>query len=102
MEVRTEGILGIGCDDLVIENVRVLDNRTSSGAIVLRRCENSRISRCLVRNYMRISVDDRTGSKEWGYAFNCTVGSRISIVESSGISIEGNRVVGTTFSRRAT
>ncbi|MGV3773902.1 MAG: hypothetical protein ACO1QB_13445 [Verrucomicrobiales bacterium] len=93
METGTEGILGIESDDLLIDNVRVLDNRTSSGAIVLRQCHSSRISRCLVRNYMRISVDDRTQSKEWGYAFNCTDGNGISIVDSAGVSVEGNRIM---------
>jgi Right handed beta helix region len=93
METNLEGILAIRCHDLVIDNVRVIDNRTRSGAIVLRECHASRVSHCLVRNYMRTTVDDRTRSPEWGYAFNCTDGSGISISYSTGILIEANRVI---------
>lgn len=93
METRQEGVLAIKCRDLVIENVRVLDNRGPAGAITLRESQNCRISRCLVRNYMRVSIDDRTANKELGYAFNCTDGTGISVSYSTGTLIEGNRVV---------
>lgn len=93
METRNEGIIAIQCRDLVIENVRVIDNRSSSGSITLRESQNCRISRCLVRNYMRVSIDDRTRSPEWGYAFNCTDGTGISISYSTGTLIEGNRII---------
>jgi hypothetical protein len=97
METSTEGIIAIKCRDLVIENVRVLDNRTRSGAITLRECKDARISRCLVRNYMRLSIDDRTQSKEWGYAFNCTDGTGISVAYCTGTLIEGNRIIEDNF-----
>ena len=93
METDCEGILAIRCRDLVIDNVRVIDNRTRSGAITLRECQDSRVSLCLVRNYMRVSIDDRTGNNDWGYAFHCTDGTGISVSYSTGILIEGNRVV---------
>ena len=93
METDAEGVLAMGCDELVIENVRVLDNHTRSGAITLRDCRATRIAHCTVRNYMRVTVDDRTGSTEWGYAFNCTDGTGISVRTSVGTLIEGNRVV---------
>jgi hypothetical protein len=93
MDTRNEGVLAIRCRDLVIENVRVLDNRTVSGAITLRECRGARVSRCLVRNYMRVAVDDRTASADWGYAFNCTDGTGISVGGSTGTLIEGCRVV---------
>jgi hypothetical protein len=97
MESRNEGILAIKCRDLVIENVRVIDNRSPAGAITLRESQDCRISRCLVRNYMRVSIDDRTQSKDWGYAFNCTDGTGISVSYSPGCLIEGNRVVEDNF-----
>lgn len=93
MESRNEGVLAIKCRDLVIENVRVLDNRSPAGAISVRESKDTRISRCVVRNYMRVSIDDRTGNKELGYAFNCTDGTGISVSYSTGTLIEGNRVV---------
>lgn len=97
METNCEGVLAIQCRDLVIENVKVIDNRTRSGAIALRHCQNSRVSRCLVRNYMRVTVDDRTQSADWGYAFNCTDGSGISVSYSTGTLIEGNRILEENF-----
>ncbi len=93
METNNEGILAIKCRDLVIDNVRVIDNRTRSGAITLRESKNSRVGRCLVRNYMRVTIDDRTASKDWGYAFNCTDGTGISVSYCTGTLIEGNRVI---------
>ena len=93
LDTDKEGILAIRCRDLVIENVRVIDNRTRSGAITLRECVGSRISRCLVQNYMRVTVDDRTASSDWGYAFNCTDGTAISVSQCVGTLIEANRVI---------
>lgn len=92
MDTDSEGILAIKCRDLVIENVRVIDNRTRTGAIALRESHNCRISRCLVRNYMRVTIDDRTKSEGYGYAFNCTDGTGISVSYCTGTSIEGNRI----------
>ncbi|GAA4458873.1 right-handed parallel beta-helix repeat-containing protein [Novipirellula rosea] len=92
-ETNNEGILAIDCRDLVIENVSVIDNRTRSAAITLRDCIDSRITHCLIKNYMRITVDDRTASADWGYAFNCTDGTGISVSQSVGTLIESNRVI---------
>ncbi|WP_395731389.1 nitrous oxide reductase family maturation protein NosD [Prosthecobacter sp.] len=97
MESRNEGVLAIKCRDLVLENVRVIDNRSPAGAISVREGKDTRISRCLVRNYMRVSIDDRTQSKDWGYAFNCTDGTGINVDYSTGTLIEGNRVIEDNF-----
>ena len=97
MESRNEGVLAIKCRDLVLDNVRVIDNRSPAGAISVRESKDTRISRCLVRNYMRVSIDDRTQSKDWGYAFNCTDGTGISVSYSTGTLIEGNRVIEDNF-----
>ena len=93
METSNAGIRANRCRELVIENVKVIDNRTRAAALVLRECRGARISRCLVRNYMRLSIDDRTADSNWGYAFNCTDGSGIHVGDSQGVLIEGNRVI---------
>ena len=93
MDTSSDGLLAVKCHDLVIDNVRVVDNRTNAGGITLRDCVGCRISRCLVCNYMRVSIDDRTASEDWGYAFNCTDGTGIKVNASTGTLIEGNRVV---------
>lgn len=97
METKNEAILAIKCRDLVIENVRAIDNRSPAGAITVRESRNTRISRCLVRNYMRVSIDDRTQSKDWGYAFNCTDGTGINVTYSTGSLVEGNHVMEDNF-----
>lgn len=96
-ETRSEGIIAMKCRNLVIENVRVIENRTPSGAITLADCRDARISRCLIRNYMRVSVDDRTRGNETGYAFNCTDGIGINVRYCTGTLIEGNRVIEESF-----
>ncbi len=92
-ETSNEGVLAINARDLVVENVRVIDNQTRSAAIALRDCHGARISHCLVRNYMRVTIDDRTADLNWGYAFNCTDGTGISVRSSSGTLIEANRII---------
>src|SRR5262245_28637656 len=53
------GLMADSCRNLVVDNVQVIDNRAASASINLDRCINGRICNCLVRNYSRISVDDR-------------------------------------------
>ena len=93
MDTKTEGVLAIQCPNLVLDNLQILDNRTRSGAIAVRECVGCQIRDCFVRNYMRVSIDDRTGSMDWGYAFNCIDGSGIVVTYSSGTRIQGNRVI---------
>jgi hypothetical protein len=82
------------CRDLAIDNVRVVDNRTRAASISIRQSKDCRISHCLVRNYTRISVDDRTAKKElYGFAFRCIDGTGIDVTSSTGTLIEGNRLV---------
>ena len=88
-----EGVLAIRCRNLVLENLQVLDNRTRAAAITLRECRGSQIRGCRVQNYMRISVDDRTSSADWGYAFRCIDGTGIAVSYSQGTLIHGNRIV---------
>ncbi len=92
-ETATEGVLAMRCRDLQLVDLQVIDNRTRSGAIVLRECRDCEIRSCLVRNYMRISIDDRTASTDWGYAFRCIDGTGIVVKHSTGTLIQANRVV---------
>lgn len=94
---RKSGLLAIRCAFLRVDQVRILDNQSATGALALRECRFARITGCLVRNYMRVSVDDRTRSPEWGYAFNCTDGTGIQVTASQGTLIEGNTVVEEVF-----
>ncbi|MFN6050563.1 MAG: hypothetical protein ACK47R_07015 [Planctomycetia bacterium] len=93
-ETNAEAILAIQCDGLVLENIKVINNRTRSSSVALRDCKNCRIAKCTIRNYSRITVDDRTANTElYGYAFQCIDGSGIVVRSSTGTLIEGNTIV---------
>ena len=98
METGKEGIIAQNCRELVIENVKIYDNHSKSGSILVTDSRDTRISRCLVRNYMVVAVDDRTKGEESGYAFRCTDGTGIMVRYCTGTLIEGNRVVEQVFS----
>lgn len=93
METESEGLVANGCRDLVVDNVRVLDNRTRSAAIALRRCTASQVRHCLVQDYQRVSVDDRTASPDYGFAFRCVIGTGIVVKECQGVLVQGNRLI---------
>lgn len=93
MDTETEAVLVIRCRDVVLDKFQILDNRTRSAAIALRDCRHCQIRFCLVRNYMRITIDDRTANGDWGYAFRCIDGTGISVRSSVGTSIQSCRVV---------
>ena len=93
MDTNEDGIIAIKCQRLRIDDVQVLDNRTASAAITLRECLNSEVRGCIIENYSRITVDDRTANPHWGYAFNCISGTGVSVSYSSGTLIQGCRVV---------
>ncbi len=93
LETTAEGILVLESEEVVLDNVRVLDNRSRAAAIAIRACRGCQLRHCLIQNYMRIAVDDRTGSPDWGYAFRCIDGSGIVVTESQATRIEGNRLV---------
>ncbi len=92
-DTAKEGVLAIRCRDLWLDDLRVIDNRTRSAAIALRECRDSRVRGCLIRSYMRLSIDDRTAGTHWGYAFTCIDGTGIAVSYSSGTLIQGNRIV---------
>ena len=94
---RKSGLLAIRCSYLRVDQVRILDNQSPTGALALRECRFARVTGCLVRNYMRVAIDDRTKSLDWGYAFNCTDGTGIQVTASQGTLIEGNTVVEEIF-----
>jgi len=93
MESRSEGLFIHRSEDPTIENVRVLDNHSAAGAISLRECRGALIRGCRVENYMRINIDDRTASENYGYAFRCIDGSGIVVVDSEGTTVQNCRVI---------
>lgn len=92
-DTLSEGVLGINCTNLVVENVQVLDNRTRTAAIEFRDCYASQVRNCLVRNYQCVSEDDRTMDADSGYAFRCLIGTGIVLKDCRATLLQGNRVI---------
>ncbi len=93
LETATEAVRADKCTDLTLSGLQVLNNRTLSSAIEVRECTGAAILNCLVQNYMRIAIDDRTSSADWGYAFNCINGTGIAAAYCMNTLIQGNRVI---------
>jgi hypothetical protein len=89
---EVSGLVANTCRNLVIDNVQVLDNRAAAGAVNIDKCVNGRLSNCLVRNYTRVSVDDRTANPDGGYAFKCFDGTGIQLTGCRGMLVQGNRI----------
>lgn len=94
MDTDREGILVSDAQDILLERVKVLDNRTRSGSIRMSEVRNGRILNCEIRNYMRISIDDRTQNAALlGYAFRCIDGSGLVLDRCRGTLIQGNTII---------
>jgi hypothetical protein len=93
MDTAQEGVLIRQCRDTVLENLRVLDNRTAAAAIGVRESSGTQLRGCRVENYKRISIDDRTRSPLYGYAFHCIDGTGIAVEYSTDTLIQNCRVV---------
>lgn len=88
----TSGLIANSARNLVIDNVQLLDNRSASSAINIDKCVNGRLTNSIVRNYTRLSVDDRTANPDLGYAFKCFDGTGIQLTGCRGMLVQGNLV----------
>ena len=93
-DTTREGLLVSDARDVVIERVKILDNRTRAGAIRFSEVTRGRILNCDIRNYMTVTEDDRTANAELlGYAFRCIDGTGIVVDRSTGTLIQGNTIL---------
>ena len=91
-EGAISGLIANSIRNLVVDNVQVLDNRSASSSINIDKCVNGRLTYSLVRNYSRVSVDDRLASPNYGFAFKCFDGTGIQLTGCRGMLLQGNRV----------
>ncbi|MCA9433621.1 MAG: hypothetical protein KC940_24085, partial [Candidatus Omnitrophica bacterium] len=82
------------CLNLTLRGLQVIDTRAPAGAINIEYCDNTQIADCVVRNYATVSIEDRTGNENYGYAYKSIDGTGIQ-VSGTGILIQGNRVIQT-------
>lgn len=87
------GVDATECDGLELESLRIVDNKSLNASIAFERCVHSRVRNCLVRNYRRLTVDDRTANEPYGYAFRVIDGMGIKAVMCRDLALESNRVL---------
>ncbi len=100
METHRTAIFVNESKDVVLSNLRLVDNRGDLATIYVRSCAGLTIQDCLIRNYSRISIDDRRRRPEHpdfevvgGYAFNVITGTGIGVRASRAVMIRNNRVI---------
>lgn len=100
METHCAGLFVNEAENVVINNLSVIDNRSDLASIYVRSSRDVSIENSLVRNYSRISVDDRRRRHDvpnfdvvGGYAFRTISGSGIGVRASGVVSLCGNRVI---------
>lgn len=91
------GILCIGCRGVVLDGLRVTGHRGREAAIELRNCSEGTVRNCHVIDYQCITVDDRTDSPHYGYAFHCIDGTGILVREAVGAIVQDNRIIERTL-----
>lgn len=96
-ESTQEGLYAVECEGLVVDGIRVLNNRSKAATIRLIGCRESAVRNCLVRNYKRVVIDDRTDSDLMGYAFRCIDGTGIGVRYSTATTIVNNRIIEQDF-----
>ncbi|MCA9436372.1 MAG: hypothetical protein KC978_11335, partial [Candidatus Omnitrophica bacterium] len=57
------------CRNLTLRGLQVIDTRAPAGAINIEYCDNTQILDCIVQNYATVSIEDRTGNENYGYAY---------------------------------
>lgn len=91
-ETTEDGFRADNCVDLTLDNVRVLENWSTSAAIRLLKVGHARVAGCRVVNYKRVGLEDRTASPEHGYAFRAILGDGIFLSESSSVIVAHNEI----------
>ncbi len=93
METTRDAIEATGAAFTRIENVQIVDNHSSGASVRLQDCRFGRITGCVIENYKRVAVDDRTTSSLHGYAFRCLDGAGIVISHGRGHQILDNHIL---------
>jgi hypothetical protein len=92
-EATNSGILIMDAAHVTLDDVRVIGNKARDAAIQIRDSEHVTVRNCLIRDYKRIAIDDRTDSELYGYAFRCIDGTGILANQCTHLAIESNRVI---------
>lgn len=88
-----EGIAVDKCDDVIIDGVSIVNNRSQRPTIRVSASAHAVVKNCLVENYNRIGIDDRTKSADWNFAFRVIDGTGMDIRDCVGALIQNNRII---------
>lgn len=91
------GIFAAWCEDLTIDGVSVTNNCGENAGLKIEHCTRLMVRNCVVRDYKSLTIDDRTGNSDMGYAFKCVDGNGMKFIDCQGAQIVNNRVIETIF-----
>lgn len=92
-DADNSAILIMDASRVEVVGVRIENSKARDAAIQLRRSDRCTIRDCVVRNYKRIAVDDRTDSEHYGYAFRCIDGTGILANGCTHLMVVDNRII---------
>lgn len=90
-ETDRPGLEILGCQDVEVTRVRVADNH-SRASIVANDSRDVVVQDCTITNYKGLTIDDRTKSDLYGYAFQAIDGTGIQLRNVVGGIVRHNRV----------
>lgn len=85
------GIEILKSSDVEISQVRISENHTRA-SIYARDSADVTVQGCVIINYKGITVDDRTASQHYGYAFKAIDGTGVQFRDVEGVVIRDNRI----------
>jgi hypothetical protein len=92
-ETDRDAVLAADVEYFRVENFRIHDNHSSGASVRLQNCRFARIERCTIEDYKRVTVDDRTASPLYGYAFRCLDGNGVIVQGGRGNWILDNHII---------
>ena len=92
-ETHRPGLRLVRCQNVKIDNVRIVDNQGDLASIFAAYCKGLQIKNCSIENYSRVAIDDRTTIPFYGFAFSAINGTGMLIRHSTATLIENNRII---------
>jgi len=90
-DTEQHGIEVSESSDVILSGLRISENHTRS-SIVAASSRDVTVENCTVTNYKGLTIDDRSKSPLYGFAFKAIDGTGIQMRDVDGIVIRDNRV----------
>ena len=92
-ETDRDAVLAVEAGFLRVESLHIHDNHSAGASVRLQKCRFARVERCVIEDYKRVTVDDRTASPLYGYAFRCLDGNGVIIQGGRGNCVLDNQII---------